>query len=81
MDSNPDEVLKFFRVNLQLHKLQLPLRRSYFHLNFYLHGSHHLHSIFSNLLIQLLLFIYFSYLSTKIAGRALCKIPFLMLKC
>ena len=29
MGSNPVEVPKFFRVNLQLLKLQLPLRRSY----------------------------------------------------
>ena len=32
MGSNPVEVPKFFRVNLQLLKLQLPLRRSYLHL-------------------------------------------------
>ena len=32
MGSNPVEVSKFFRVNLQLLKLQLPLRRSYLHL-------------------------------------------------
>ena len=32
MGSNPVEVPKFFRVNLQLLKLQLPLRRSYLHI-------------------------------------------------
>ena len=32
MGSNPVEVPKCFRVNLQLLKLQLPLRRSYLHL-------------------------------------------------
>ena len=31
--SNPVEVPKFFQVNLQLLKLNLPLRRSYRHLN------------------------------------------------
>ena len=41
-DSNPLEVLKFcFRVNLQLLKLQLPLQRSYLHLNLYFRTSHH----------------------------------------
>ena len=53
MGLNPVEVLKFFRVNLQLLKLQLPLQQSYLHLIFYLHSSHHLHSIFSNLFIQI----------------------------
>ena len=33
MGSNPVEVPKFFRVNLQLLILQLPQRRSYLHLN------------------------------------------------
>ena len=43
MNSNPVEVPKFyFRVNLQLFKLQLPLRRSYLHLNLYFRSSHHL---------------------------------------
>ena len=32
MGSNPVEVPKIFRVNLQLLKFQLPLRRSYLHL-------------------------------------------------
>ena len=32
MGSNPLKVPKFFPVNLQLLKLQLPLRRSYLHL-------------------------------------------------
>ena len=43
MNSNPVEVPKFFfRVNLQLLKLQLPLQRSYLHLNLYFRSSHHL---------------------------------------
>ena len=32
MGSNPVEIPNFFRVNLQLLKLQFPLRRSYLHL-------------------------------------------------
>ena len=32
MCANPVEILKFFQVNLQLLKLQLPLQRSYLHL-------------------------------------------------
>ena len=35
MGSNPFKVPKYFRVNLQLLKLQLPLRRSYLHLNIF----------------------------------------------
>ena len=45
MGLNPVEVPNFFRVNLQLLKLQLSLlRRSYLHLNLYFHSSNHLHS-------------------------------------
>ena len=36
----------FFRVNLQLLKLQLPLRRSYLHLSLYFRSSHYLHSTY-----------------------------------
>ena len=43
MDSNPIAVPKFcFRVNLQLLRLQLPLRRLHLHLNLYFRSSHHL---------------------------------------
>ena len=33
----------FFRVNLQLIKLKLPLGPAYLHLNLYFHSSHHLY--------------------------------------
>ena len=35
---------KVFRVNLQLPKLELLLRRSYLHLDLYFHSSYHLNS-------------------------------------
>ena len=35
----------FFRVNLQLLKLQLPLQLSYLQLNLYFCSSHHLHVV------------------------------------
>ena len=35
---------KFFGANLQLLKLELPLRRSYLHLNLHFRSSYHLHS-------------------------------------
>ena len=44
MGSSPVEVANFFRVNLQLLKLQLSLRRSYLHLNLHFRSSHHLYS-------------------------------------
>ena len=36
MGSNPFKVPKYFRLNLQLLKLQSPLQRSYLHLNIFL---------------------------------------------
>ena len=36
----------FFRVNLQLLKLQLPLRWSYLHFNLNFRSSHHIHSLY-----------------------------------
>ena len=48
MGSNPVGVPKFFCVNLQLLKLQLPLWRSYLHLNLYFLSSDHLQKEHSN---------------------------------
>ena len=48
MGLNPVQVPKFFWVNLQLLKLQLPLRRSYLHLNLYFRSSDHLQKQLSN---------------------------------
>ena len=36
------KIFSIFRVNLQLLKLQFPLRRSYLHLNLHFRSSHHL---------------------------------------
>ena len=44
MCSRPVQVATFFQVNLQLLKLQLPLRRWYLHLNLHFRSSHHLYS-------------------------------------
>ena len=44
MGLNPVEAPKCFRVNLQLLKLQLPLRRSYLYLKLHYRSSHHIHS-------------------------------------
>ena len=48
MGLNPVQVPNFFWVNLQLLKLQLPLRRSYLHLNLYFRSSDHLQKQHSN---------------------------------
>ena len=47
----------FFRINLQLFKLHLPLRRSYLHLNLFFRCSHDLHSRYSLSWVVFLLFL------------------------
>ena len=61
MVSNPVEVPKFFRVNLQLLKLQLPTGRTYLHLNLYFRSSRHLHSILRSLLSVRCLLLRYSF--------------------
>ena len=61
MVSNPVEVPKFFRVNLQLLKLQLPTGRTYLHLNLYFRSSRHLHSILRSLLSMRCLLLRYSF--------------------
>ena len=61
MVSNPVEVPKFFRVNLQLLKLQLPTGRTYLHLNLYFRSSRHPHSILRSLLSMRCLLLRYSF--------------------
>ena len=61
MGSNPLTSRNFGGVNLQLLKLQLPLRRSYLHLNLYFRSSRHLHSILRSLLSMRCLLLRYSF--------------------